>query len=197
MKINFLIVVFGGILLLAVACNHVSKTPTWDEQFYRERGLEISGITQNAMSTQLKKALEEGGVPNAIQYCNLAAYPIADSLSKIYDATIRRVTDKPRNPSNTLSVHEQDIFNRFKTQAIDKQQIEPVIEQLQNGEIAFYAPIRIQALCTKCHGKLGETLTAENDAVIQHLYPADQAIGYGEGDLRGMWSIVMKAKEQE
>lgn len=188
---------FGGILLLAVACNHSSKTSAWDEQLYRERGLEIAGITQNAMSTQLKKALEEDGVPNAVQYCNLAAYPIADSLSKIYDATIRRVTDKPRNPNNAMTAQEQEIFSQFQLQWNDKQPIAPIVAKLKNGKIAFYAPIGIQALCTKCHGKLGETLTADSYTVIQKLYPEDQAIGYAEGDLRGMWSIVMKAKEQE
>lgn len=192
MKIKFILFVFASLFAIA-ACNNTPKTSTWDATPYRERGLEIAGITQTTMSTQLKKALEEGGVPNAVQYCNLAAYPIADSLSKIHNATIRRVTDKPRNPNSAMTAHEQEIFNQFQSQWNGSQQVAPIVEQLQNGEVAFYAPIGIQALCTKCHGKLGETLMPEDYAVIQQLYPEDQAIGYSEGDLRGMWSIVMKA----
>lgn len=192
MKTRFVILVFASLFTIA-ACNNTPKTAAWDATPYRERGLEIASITQTTMSTQLKKALEEGGVPNAVQYCNLAAYPIADSLSKIHNATIRRVTDKPRNLNSAMTAHEQEIFNQFKSQWKDNQQVAPIIEQLQNSEVAFYAPIGIQALCTKCHGRLGETLTPGNYAAIQKLYPEDQAIGYAEGDLRGMWSIVMKA----
>ncbi len=191
MKNKFLLFTFAGLFATA-ACNNTPKTAAWDATPYRERGLEIAAITQTTMSTQLKKALEEGGVPNAVQYCNLAAYPIADSLSKIHNATIRRVTDKPRNPNSAMTAHEQEIFRQFQSQWIGNKQVAPIVEQLQNGEVAFYAPIGIQALCTKCHGNLGETLTPENYAVIQQLYPEDQAIGYAEGDLRGMWSIVMK-----
>jgi hypothetical protein len=194
MKMQLVFSVFVNLLLIA-ACNNASKTSAWDATSYRERGLEIAGITQTTMSTQLKKALEESGVPNAVQYCNLAAYPIADSLSKIYNATIRRVTDKPRNPNSAMTAHEQEIFNQFQSQLTDKQQVAPIVEQLQNGEVAFYAPIGIQTLCTKCHGKLGETLTPANYAVIQQLYPTDKAIGYVDGDLRGMWSITMREKD--
>ncbi|MFN7117017.1 MAG: DUF3365 domain-containing protein [Saprospiraceae bacterium] len=192
MKIKIAMVGFGLLLGVAIACNNTPKTPAWDATPYRERGLELAGITQTTMSTQLKKALEEGGVPIAVQYCNLAAYSIVDSLSKIHNATIRRVTDKPRSPNNSMTAHEQKIFNQFQSQWHGQQQVAPIVEQLQNGEVAFYAPIGIQALCTKCHGKLGETLTTENYAVIQQLYPTDKAIGYAEGDLRGMWRIVMQ-----
>ena len=191
MKMNLFGFFFAVVLLGMGACNNPPKAPTWEEAKYRERGLEIAGITQTAMSTQLKKALEKGGVPNAVQYCNLAAYPIADSISKIHHATIRRVTDKPRNPSSAMSAQEQEIFRQFQSKLTGKQPLAPIIKQLQNGEVAFYAPIGMQALCTQCHGKLGETLSPENYAFIQNLYPTDKAIGYTEGDLRGMWHITM------
>lgn len=195
MKISFILAV-SAIIFFIAACNN-RKTPTEDQSTananaFVEKGLEIAGITQMTMSTQLKQAIEAGGVPNAVQYCNVAAYPIADSLSKIYNAVIRRVSDKPRNPANAMNAREQAVFNQFKAKWGGDQSLKPIVEQLANGEVAFYAPIALQTLCTNCHGKLGETLQPENYAVIQQLYPNDQAIGYAEGNLRGMWSIVMK-----
>ncbi len=193
MKINLFSFFFASVLLGLGACNNQPKVSNWDETKYRERGLEIVAMTQATMSTQLKKALEKGGVPNAIQYCNLAAYSITDSLSNIHRATIRRVTDKPRNPNSAMQAQEQEVFNQFQSKWDGKQPLAPIVKQLQNGEIAFFAPIGVQAFCTQCHGKLGETLSSENYAVIQNLYPADKAIGYTEGDLRGMWHISMQA----
>lgn len=195
MKTGFILSVFTILFFLA-ACNN-RKTPTEDKSVandttFVEKGLEIAGITQTTMSTQLKQAMEAGGVSNAVQYCNVAAYPIADSLSQIHNAVIRRVSDKPRNPANAMNEREQAVFNQFKAEWGSDQPLKPIVEQLANGEIAFYAPIALQTLCINCHGKLGETLKPENYAVIQQLYPDDQAIGYAEGDLRGMWSIVMK-----
>ena len=195
MKTRFILAAFAIIFFIA-ACNN-QKTPTEDQSTadataFVEKGLEIAGITQTTMSTQLKQSMEAGGVPNAVQYCNVAAYPIADSLSQIHNAVIRRVSDKPRNPANAMNEREQAVFNQFKAEWGSDQPLKPIVEQLANGEVAFYAPIALQTLCTNCHGKLGETLKPENYAVIQKLYPDDQAIGYAEGDLRGMWSIVMK-----
>ncbi len=194
MKTRFILSVFAILFFLA-ACNN-RKTPTEDQSTanataFVEKGLEIAGITQMTMSTQLKQAMEASGVPNAVQYCNVAAYPIADSLSQIHNAVIRRVSDKPRNPANAMNEREQAVFNQFKAEWESGQAVKPIVEQLANGEVAFYAPIALQTLCTNCHGKLGETLQPENYAVIEQLYPSDQAIGYAEGDLRGMWSIVM------
>ncbi|MBK7873543.1 MAG: DUF3365 domain-containing protein [Saprospiraceae bacterium] len=196
MKTKLLLSIFTILLLLITACNKkptsTADQSTTNNTVFIEKGLEIAGATQATMSAQLKQAMETGGVPNAVQYCNVAAYPIADSLSKIHHATIRRVTDKSRNPANAMNEREQLIFKQFKEKWNAEQPATPIVEQLENGEIAFYAPITLQSLCTNCHGKLGETLQPENYAVIQNLYPQDKAIDYVEGDLRGMWSIVMK-----
>ncbi len=194
MKTKLVLAVFA--LVFTIACNKKQapaedQSPT-DNMAIIERGLEIANITQATMGKQLKQAMETGGVPNAVSYCNVAAYPIADSLSKIHNAVIRRVTDKPRNPANAMNEREQAVFNQFKDQWGKGQTLKPIVEQLENGEVAFHAPIAIQTLCTNCHGKLGETLKPEHYAVIQELYPNDQAIGYTEGDLRGMWSITIK-----
>ncbi len=180
------------VFFLSIACNKkpapVQDTAA-DFASYQEKGLEIAAATQSVMSMQLKQALESGGVPHAVRYCNVAAYPIADSLSKVHGAIIRRVTDKPRNPNNAMNAYEQSVFEQFKSQWGGRQAVAPIVRQLENGEIAVYAPIALQLLCTNCHGTLGETLKTDNYAVVRDLYPADKAVGYAEGDLRGMWAV--------
>lgn len=150
--------------------------------------------TFNVLSGQLKSAMQEGGVPNAAQYCNTVAYPLVDSLSEVYSARIRRASDKVRNPKDKPTELEQEILDTYHAQMAEGTPPKPVVRQLASGEIAFYAPIRMQELCLKCHGKLGETLKEEDYAVIKELYPEDEAIGYEAGDLRGIWSITFEDK---
>ena len=60
----------------------------------------------------------------------------------------------------------------------------------EEGYPTFFAPILDKGLCLTCHGIVGETLLPENDEKIKTLYPEDKAVGYSEGDLRGVWSIM-------
>lgn len=67
---------------------------------------------------------------------------------------------------------------------------------MDKQKIAFYAPIKVNAFCLQCHGELGQTLQEEDYAMIKERYPGDQALGYVNGDLRGMWSIQWTEKYQ-
>ena len=41
-------------------------------------------------------------------------------------------------------------------------------------------------------GKVDEFVSVKTDSIIKSLYSNDKAIGYIEGDLRGIWSIEFK-----
>lgn len=195
-----------ALLVLGVACSPTgsssqnsqtqTQATTLDTAKYKKQGMEIAMSTFKALSGQLKSALREGGVANAAQYCNTVAYPLVDSLSEVHQATIRRTSRKIRNPKDAPTPREEEMLDVYHAKVEAGERPSPQLRQLANGEIAFYAPIMMQELCLKCHGKLGETLKAEDYALIQSLYPEDEAIGYAAGDLRGMWSITLPAGKQ-
>ena len=170
------------------------KMTAEEKNIYLEKGKSITAKSFATLSKSLQDALQEGGIPNAIQYCNLNALSIMDSLSKNENATIRRTSLKVRNLHDTPKASELKILNQYHAANQKGIEIKPIVEQLENNRIAFYAPIRVNEFCLKCHGKLGETLTREDYAVIQEKYPEDKAIGYDAGDLRGIWSIVTVKK---
>lgn len=171
-----------------------ATTVAIDTAKYKKQGMEIAMGTFKVLSGQLKAAMQEGGVKNAVQYCNTVAYPLVDSLSGQYNAQIRRASNKTRNPKDAPTPREQEILDAYHRQVDSGKQPKPQVRQLASGEMAFYAPIMMQELCLKCHGKLDETLKAEDYAVIKELYPEDHAIGYAAGDLRGIWSITFPAE---
>jgi len=189
--IGYLAACDSGASSKAEEATETAVTPI-DTAKYKKQGMEIVMGTFKVLSGQLKAAMQEGGVPNAASYCNTVAYPLVDSLSEVYSANIRRASDKVRNPKDAPTALEQEILDTYHAQMAAGEQPKPIVRQLESGEIAFYAPIRMQELCLKCHGKIGETLKQEDYAVIKELYPEDNAIGYEAGDLRGTWSITFK-----
>jgi hypothetical protein len=166
-----------------------------ETQAYLEKGKTITAGTFSQMSARLASALETGGVSHAVQYCNTVALPLTDSLSNIYQATVRRTSMKIRNLENRPVEWEKEVLNTFFAQKTTGETLKPIVEQIDAQTVAFAAPISMLPLCLNCHGTPGETMKAEDYAVIKNLYPADEAINYAEGDLRGMWSITFKKSQ--
>ena len=152
-------------------------------------GKEIAQATFKALGGQLQAALAEGGVEQAIAYCNVAAYPITDSLSLAYHARVRRTALKYRNPRNAPIPAERLVLEEYALRKSGGEELTPRVMQLGEDSVAFYAPILMQPLCVTCHGIPGETMAVETQTLVQQYYAQDQAVGFGEGDLRGMWSI--------
>lgn len=177
-----------------------SGTTPAEEDFrpYMVAGKEIAQSTFAAMSSQLQAAMASGGVSNAVQYCNVKAYPITDSMARVHQAAIRRTSLQYRNPANAPTPDEKRILERYAEQHQRGDTLRPLVEGSGADQVTFYAPIMLKPLCVSCHGTPGETLTEENHALIKELYPDDQAVGYAPGDLRGIWSITFpKAKVEK
>ena len=156
---------------------------------YLDKGKQIAALSFATLSQRLQKAIQEGGIPNAIQYCNLAAHPITDSLSNAHQATIRRTSLKYRNASNQPTELEQTVLEEYAKNMEQGLPLQPILKQIGQQEKFFFAPILIQEPCLNCHGKLSENIVESNYQLLKNLYPEDKAIGYNKGELRGIWSI--------
>jgi hypothetical protein len=174
--------------LFPIACAEPAEAP-FDPAPWVERGVAVSSATFSVMSSRLLGRLQEGGVPAAIDYCSLVAYPLTDSLARAHNATIRRAALRYRNPENAPTDAERAVFEGFAAEMADGGQARPTAERLDDGSVAYYAPIVLLPQCTRCHGTIGVDITEEDYALIRGRYPADSAIGFAAGDLRGIWSI--------
>ena len=153
-----------------------------------EKGKEIAFSTFLSLSSELEKAMKSGGVEHALKYCNLNAIGITDSLSKVHDVSIKRTSMKHRNPKNAPSEDEKAVLLHFENRKNSGGVMEPYVVKGSDKNI-FYAPIIVQDMCLKCHGPKEEI---ENYDLIKKHYPEDLAVGYIQGNLRGMWSIEFK-----
>ncbi|MEQ9306593.1 MAG: DUF3365 domain-containing protein [Marinoscillum sp.] len=158
-----------------------------------EIGKNVLEVTQKTFQTALTTAVSEEGISGAITYCNTNAMDIIRKLEDSLNISIKRVTDQPRNPKDSLTGIEKEIWEAY---AYSPQNASTQILELDDKALIMTSPIIISSgLCLNCHGAVGNQITDENHSLIKELYPDDQATGYKVGDLRGMWSVVIPKKE--
>ncbi|ACF14959.1 conserved hypothetical protein; putative signal peptide [Chloroherpeton thalassium ATCC 35110] len=202
MKKKLLILFFAVVSVSACSTKEKSEAPhektaqvvqlaEADKQEYLAKGKEMVSITMKTLGGNLMKAMKENGVAHAAEFCNLKASPLVDSLQNVYHASIRRATLKPRNQENLATAQEEEIINAYMEQMkSENAELKPIVKMSGSDTVSFYAPIKIPAaMCLKCHGAVGTEVSEEDYKKVKELYPNDKAVGYKEGELRGIWSI--------
>lgn len=152
------------------------------------KGQEISQLAFKQLSTVLKQKMKEGGVVNAVDFCNVNASLIMDSIATLNEVRIKRVTKRFRNPANAPDSLETSIIESYEDAIAKKESVEPLV--VNDGvNMRYFAPIYTKALCLSCHGTPGQHISGSDYQFILSKYPNDQAIEYSTNELRGIWSI--------
>lgn len=167
-----------------------AKASSTDES-YGERGLKLAMATKTELGKNLLQAIQNYGEDGAVEFCNTRALPITDSMSKVLNANIKRVSDKPRNPLNQANESEIDIIKEFKDKLLNNEKPGYKVVENQDNVLAYY-PIITNQMCLKCHGTKDKTLLLKTKQKIDELYPSDKAIGYGENEVRGVFVVEMQ-----
>lgn len=156
-------------------------------------GMEYAKAAQNQLGKSLVRALTEKGSSGAIEYCHTQATKLTDSVSVMNNAIIKRVSDKPRNPQNLANEEELGYISYFKKLIAAGKTPKPIVKK-DKGEIHFVYPIKTNAMCLQCHGKPNEQIVPATLKTLNDLYPQDEAVGYAENQVRGIWSIHFEAE---
>lgn len=155
-----------------------------------EIGLEYALSTKKVLGKNLMGAIQKKGTLAALEFCNIKAIPLTDSMAIKHNAVIKRVSDKNRNPKNKANTEELQYIAQFKKELAAKKEIKPVVLEKGN-KVQFYYPIETNTMCLQCHGK---QIKPEVQRQILKLYPKDLAVGYSESEVRGIWSITFDKK---
>ena len=94
--------------LILISCNqkdasktdHNAEIEVKKEINYLDVGKELALETKSNLGQNLARAITEKGPEGAVEFCNIKAIPITDSMSLLLGAKIKRVSDQPRNPDN-------------------------------------------------------------------------------------------------
>lgn len=180
--------------ILVSACNHsISTKNTINENMYLRKGDSIATTAQHALLLNVMQAAKTGGIAKAVDYCNIKAMPLTDSLSQNTNSIIKRLSDKNRNPSNAIKTTEDSLaWSKIKEIMSDTLYTNKHFVTHHNNNVYYYKAITIAIpACLNCHGNEGSDLSAETLQIINTKYPHDKATGYKMGELRGMWKIKL------
>lgn len=135
-----------------------------------------------ALMARLQAAMREGGAPVAIDVCRAEAPAIADETGEARGVQIGRTSFKLRNPENAPPA--------WAEAHVEARRAEPLILRGDNGALAALFPIMLKPECVQCHGP-EDAIAPDVLAAIKKAYPADQATGFAEGDLRGWFHVTV------
>ena len=161
------------------------------KELYLKRGMEIATLTQEELLKAVQGAMASGGPAYAVDYCNLEALALKDSLSALYNCRIQRLSEKYRNPADKpLTETDQEQLRSYALLHREGEGLTPSIYILGDS-LEYYQPISIgSGACLLCHGDPEGQIAPETMSMIRKLYPGDLATGYALNDFRGVWKIT-------
>ena len=142
---------------------------------------------KQSLMQALKQGMSEGGPVTAIDKCQLEAPVIAATLSTA-DIHVGRSSHKLRNPGNAPTDWQQAAIDHYLANPEDRA---PQTYSLAKGLRGYVEPIIAQPLCLACHGT---NLSPDVSKVLAEKYPHDQATGFKEGELRGIFWVTLPAE---
>ncbi len=181
-----------GVTLLAMGASLAAfaQADAWQENA-RTAAAEVPP----RLLAKLSAAIEKGGPESAIEVCRVEAPKIAVAASEHTGWAIRRVSLKPRNPRAVPDAWELAALQDFDRRAAagespaTLEKAEVVVVEGGKKMQRYIRALPTQPLCLQCHGAASE-LSPAVTAQLRALYPADQAVGYRVGEIRG--AITMR-----
>lgn len=182
--------IFIALGFLMISCNKKSKEETTviseeSKEILQKYALETKGV----LGKNLMNAINTQGTEKAIEFCSTKAIVLTDSMSIAFNASIKRVSDKPRNPLNMANENETAFIDELKQKISKGEKMTPKFTE-SDGKITGYFPIETNAMCLQCHGSKDLDIKPNVIKKIAQLYPKDQATGYKENQIRGIFVVT-------
>jgi mono/diheme cytochrome c family protein len=156
-------------------------------------GQKIALQTKSILGKNLIQAINSKGTSGAVSFCSTRAIPLTDSMAIASNTSIKRVSDKNRNPNNKANKAELSYIESAKL-AIKKGESPKFQRTTVKGKQVGYYPIMTNKMCMQCHGQENTEILPETLTKINKLYSNDQATGYKTDELRGIWVVEWNEK---
>lgn len=145
----------------------------------------VEGI-KGKLSEQMAKNLV-----NSVEYCHDKAITLTKDFTASHPQVteIKRTSLKIRNSINAPDKLEKKMLEKWDKMAkAGKDLPEYEFDKISENEFRYYKPLKVANMCLTCHGQPAGDLSA----AIKAKYPKDKAIGYKEGEFRGLIRVSVK-----
>jgi hypothetical protein len=142
---------------------------------------------QDAMLRELNDALARGGPAGAINFCHLDATAITQRVGREEGIAAGRTSDRLRSPTNAPKPWAAALVKANASRPA--RSVDGFVVDL--GErVGVLRPMAERPMCAGCHGP-AERLSPAVTVVLAERYPADRAVGFTEGEIRGWFWVEM------
>jgi hypothetical protein len=153
----------------------------------------VAGAVPPKLLEVLNAEIAKSGPASAVGVCNEKAPQMAKAASEKSGWSIRRVSVRNRNPKAVPDAWELAALEDFdrRTAAGEKPatlEKFDVVETSGAKEYRYMKALPVQQVCLACHGA-SEKIMPEVAERLKTLYPADKAVGYSLGQIRGAITI--------
>ncbi|NPA51907.1 MAG: DUF3365 domain-containing protein [Aquificae bacterium] len=188
--------------VLVFSCTKKDDVPISliEEMKVREVGEKYALELLRTLKQNLMKAMNNGGPYNAVEFCSTKAQYLTKLVEQKIDhgVKLKRTSFKYRNPLNKPDKYEAEALKIFEKYYKEYGQLRPYYIQKvreQDGQYyyRYYKPLVVKPLCLICHGD-PEKMDPQLYQKIKEKYPEDKAIGYKEGDFRGVVRVSIPVK---
>lgn len=142
---------------------------------------------QGAVLRELTDALSRSGPTAAIGFCHLDATAIIQRVSREEGVAAGRTSDRLRNPKNAPRPWAAALVQSHAGK--DARHAEGFAVDLGN-KVGVLRPIVERPMCAGCHGPV-EQLAPGVALTLKDRYPADRAVGFRDGEIRGWFWVEM------
>lgn len=147
----------------------------------------VVAAMQDAVIRELSDALARGGPAQAIDFCHLDATAAAQRVGRQEGIAAGRTSDRLRDPTNAPRPWAAPLVraNAGRT----ARSVEGFAVDL-GDKVGVLRPIVERPTCAGCHGP-AEKLHPAVKLALTDRYPADRAVGFHDGEIRGWFWVEM------
>jgi len=149
-----------------------------------------TALGQGLMKALLAR-LDTGGPDSALAFCADSAQALT-ARYQLAGVDVHRTSLRVRNPSNAPDSVEVRVLEYLAGLKTTGPLPTEFVEVRQSGdgtrEVRYFRPVMVAAGCLNCHGAV-DGIKPSIRAVLAARYPEDEAVGYAEGDLRGVVAV--------
>jgi hypothetical protein len=153
-----------------------------------DRAKAAAKVFAGALKEELGAAVAAGGPPAGVEACVDAAPRQTAAQGAAAGVKLGRSALRLRSPANRGPDWVQAGLQAWGERKHEGVQPQISVHTDDQGEVVrVLLPIAVEAQCTACHGDRAAQPPALQ-AALAAKYPADQAVGFAAGDLRGgLW----------
>lgn len=156
-----------------------------------KKAIVATDALSQALTLQLESALSGGNVEGAMQVCGAVAQEMTSAIGKSQGVFLKRSALKLRNIQNQADPFERAWMNSqaiFTSDYPARPHGERVDGPGGEREYRRITPIYMRSSCLPCHGN-SEKIDRNVLEYLRKNYPDDAAVGFSEGEFRGIISV--------